>query len=218
MANLYKGMAGSPITSLSAAITSTQTSITVDNGSALPDAPNICTIVGDSAQIETILYTAKSGDVLSSVTRGVEGTAKAWDKGTKVARYFTAYDQQAIIDNFAALAAPLEWHTAELQNGWTGSLQYAKNVPGQAMIKGVNLNPGTAAHRTVIATVPATYKPIASAAFGIVAACGNLAPYGAMIGILLDKDCNIRIVDPLAAAVKGASSPLLSFQAAYYTI
>ena len=97
MANLYKGMAGSPITSLSAAITSTQTSITVDNGSALPDAPNICTIVGDSAQIETILYTAKSGDVLSSVTRGVEGTAKAWDKGTKVARYFTAYDQDALI-------------------------------------------------------------------------------------------------------------------------
>ena len=97
MANLYKGMAGSPITSLSAAITSTQTNVTVDNGGALPDAPNICTIVGDNAQIETILYTAKSGDVLSSVTRGAEGTAKAWDKGTKVARYFTAYDQDALI-------------------------------------------------------------------------------------------------------------------------
>jgi hypothetical protein len=97
MANLYKGMAGSPITSLSAAITSTQTSITVDNGAVLPDAPNICTIAGDNAQIETVLYTAKSGDVLSSVTRGVEGTAKAWDKGAKVARYFTAYDQDALI-------------------------------------------------------------------------------------------------------------------------
>ncbi len=89
---------------------------------------------------------------------------------------------------------------------------------GQAIINTVSLNPGTAAHRTVIATVPATYKPINSAALGIVVACGNLAPYGAMIGILLDKDCNIRIVDPLAAAVNGASNPLLSFQTIYYTI
>ena len=109
MANLYKGMAGSPITSLSAVITSTQTSITVDNGSALPDAPNICTIAGDNAQIETVLYIAKSGDILSGITRGIEGTAKAWPAGTEVARYFTAYDQNAIIQNCIWFAESEEW-------------------------------------------------------------------------------------------------------------
>jgi len=148
-------MAGSPITSLSAAITSTQTSITVDNGAALPDAPNICTIVGDNAQIETILYTAKSGDVLSSVTRGVEGTAKAWPAGTEVARYFTAYDQNAIIQQFAAP----EWHELPLINGWTGSIKYCKNAMGIVSIRG-NITSETMSALTYVSeNLPAEYSP-----------------------------------------------------------
>ena len=155
MANLYKGMAGSPITSLSAAITSTQTSITVDNGSALPDAPNICTIIGDNAQIETVLYTAKSGDVLSSVTRGVEGTAKAWQAGQEVARYFTAYDQNAIIQQFAAP----EWHELPLINDWTGSIEYCKNAMGIVSIRG-NITSETMSALTYVSeNLPAEYSP-----------------------------------------------------------
>ena len=137
MANLYKGMAGSPITSLSAAITSTQTSITVDNGAVLPDAPNICTIAGDNAQIETILYTAKSGDVLSSITRGVEGTAKAWSKGTKIARYFTAYDQNGVIAELDKKASKAELaDTSIIESGSNANGDYVMFGDGMQICMG----------------------------------------------------------------------------------
>ena len=208
MANLYKGMAGSPITSLSAAITSTQTSITVANGGALPDAPNICTICGDGAQIETILYTSKSGDILSGITRGIEGTAKAWDKGTKVARYFTAYDQQAIIDNFAALAAPLEWHELPLINGWAGHLYCAKNALNQVTIEG-NIYPKASelvTHRMIVAELPGVYRPKGQG-IGIPVNCVNVGPYGGMIGFVIDSTGFLRVVDPLADKLKSSTIP-----------
>jgi hypothetical protein len=39
---------------------------------------------------------------LQNVTRGIEGTPRAWPAGTEVARFFTAYDHNAIIDDFIA--------------------------------------------------------------------------------------------------------------------
>jgi hypothetical protein len=121
---LYKGMAGSPITNLVTDVTSTQTSVTVANGGALPDAPNICTICGDGAQIETILYTSKSGDILSGITRGIEGTAKAWPAGTEVARYFTAYDQNAINSALDGLRTDI-----------TGGFTKRVDLTGQVQVK-----------------------------------------------------------------------------------
>ena len=99
MADLYKGIAGSPITYLTADISANQTTISIADDSALPDAPNICTI-GYGENIETIRYGAKSNGVLQNVTRGIEGTPRAWSAGTEVARFFTAYDHNAIIENF----------------------------------------------------------------------------------------------------------------------
>lgn len=98
MAELYKGQAGSPITYLAADISAGQTTISIADDSALPPAPNIATI-GYGESLETIKYGAKSNGVLQNVTRAVEGTARAWQKGTEVARYFTAYDHQAILEN-----------------------------------------------------------------------------------------------------------------------
>ncbi len=99
MADLYKGIEGSPITYLAADISANQTTISIADDSALPDAPNICTI-GYGEQLETIKYGAKSNGVLQNVTRGIEGTPRAWPAGTEVARFFTAYDHNSIIENF----------------------------------------------------------------------------------------------------------------------
>ena len=96
MSELYKAIAGSPITYLSSDISAAQTTISIADDSALPDAPNICTI-GYGENIETIRYGAKSNGVLQNVTRGIEGTPRAWSAGTEVARFFTAYDHNAII-------------------------------------------------------------------------------------------------------------------------
>lgn len=94
---IYKGMAGSPITYLASDISAGQTTISVADDTALPDAPNICTI-GYGEEIETIKYGAKSNGVLQNVVRGVEGAPRAWQAGTEVARFFTAYDHDAIAE------------------------------------------------------------------------------------------------------------------------
>ncbi len=96
---LYKGIAGSPITYLSSDISANQTTISIADDSALPDGPNICTI-GYGEHLETIKYETKSNGVLQNVTRGIEGTPRAWQAGTEVARFFTAYDHNSIIENF----------------------------------------------------------------------------------------------------------------------
>ena len=116
------------------------------------------------------------------------------------------------------IAVPeLEWHTADLQNGWTGNLYYAKNIFGQVMIKASNLGNGTAEHRTIIASLPAGYKPFVNCGVGIAANCTNVGPYGAMLGFIVDNAGDIRIVDPLATVFKDQASsvPTVSFQAIY---
>src|SRR5690554_1490105 len=98
---LYKGQAGSPITYLTSDISANQTTISIADDSALPDAPNICTI-GYGENLETIKYGVKSNGVLQEVVRGIEGTPRAWPAGTEVARFFTAYDHNSIIEDFIA--------------------------------------------------------------------------------------------------------------------
>ena len=109
MSELYRAIAGSPITYLSSDISAAQTTISIADDSALPDAPNICTI-GYGENIETIRYGAKSNGVLQNVTRGIEGTPRAWPAGTEVARFFTAYDLNSIIENFKELLENFNSH------------------------------------------------------------------------------------------------------------
>ncbi|MFD2116327.1 hypothetical protein ACFSTH_08420 [Paenibacillus yanchengensis] len=96
---MYPGMPNSPTTELAAAITATQTTITVLNGSALPDAPNLAVIGGEGELAETILYTNKSGNTLSGITRGLQGVARAWESGLGIARNFTDVDYAALVAN-----------------------------------------------------------------------------------------------------------------------
>jgi|GEM_PF-6232786 len=98
MKPMYPGMVNSPITELAATITDNQTSITVLNGDSLPVAPNIF-VIGQGEIAETVLYTTKSGNTISGLTRGFQGTARAWPSGTKLSRNFTAYDYDSLVKN-----------------------------------------------------------------------------------------------------------------------
>lgn len=109
---LYTGMAGSPITYLTGAMTAEQTTATVSDGTALPDAPNLCTI-GFGGEMETIRYGAKVGNSLSDITRGIEGVPRAWDVGTEVARFFTAYDHNELVAEITRLEQERVAHLAE---------------------------------------------------------------------------------------------------------
>jgi hypothetical protein len=104
---MFPAVANSPATELTAALTDIATTVSVLDASKLPDAPNIATI-GVDESAETIKYTGKIGNDLTGVTRGFSGTtAKAWGVGVGVARYFTAYDADALRENVADHSAEL---------------------------------------------------------------------------------------------------------------
>ena len=98
MKPMYPAKVNSPVTELASDITASQTSISLINGSALADAPNRATI-GQGENAETVIYTVKSGNTISGITRGAEGAARTWLTGTKVARNFTAGDHNTLIEN-----------------------------------------------------------------------------------------------------------------------
>jgi hypothetical protein len=103
LAKMYPPQANTPETSLSGALTAAGTTVNVVAGTMLPDAPNLLTIGADGSTAETVLMTAKNGNVLT-VVRGQDGTtARAWSAGDVIGRYFTAADQKAMQDNITAL-------------------------------------------------------------------------------------------------------------------
>ena len=102
LTTMYAGQTNSPATTLAANITSTATSISVTDASALPAVPFPLTIGINSTSSETVLVTAKSGNILT-VTRGWDGTASAWNADTPCARVFTAKDLNTAQSNITAL-------------------------------------------------------------------------------------------------------------------
>lgn len=100
---MYKAIPFSPITTLTDSIGDGDTIIPVANVGAFPEAPNLAVIGGVNEESETILYSAKTSNALSGCTRGIEGTAKAWNSGETVSRNFTAKDHDTFIENIKEL-------------------------------------------------------------------------------------------------------------------
>src|SRR5690606_9492908 len=136
---MYAPMVNSPITELANAIDAEQTTIEVVDGSKLPDAPNLA-MIGLGENTETILYTQKDGNVLSGVTRGFQGVAKAWPQGTRVARFFAAYDQMAIQENIKTLDQSLAAHLNDFAQLQFGERPYVSTEPKTYYIDAVNGN------------------------------------------------------------------------------
>ena len=136
LVTMYPAQANSPETSLSGALTAAGTTVNVVNGSVLPEAPNLLTIGADGSTAETVLMTAKNGNVLT-VTRAQNGTtARAWSAGDVIARYFTAADQTAMQENIKKLnegkaekaASPTAGNFAGLDS--SGNLTDSGKKPG----------------------------------------------------------------------------------------
>ena len=103
LVKMYPAQANSPETSLSGALTAAGTTVSVMDGSVLPDAPNLLTIGAGGNTAETVLMTAKDGNTLT-VERAQNGTtARAWAAGDSIGRYFTAADQAAMQENITKL-------------------------------------------------------------------------------------------------------------------
>ena len=104
ISTMYPAKAGSPKTVLAIQISASATQITVADGSVLPSAPNIC-VLGSDSSAEIVSYSAKNGNVLTGVVRGLGGTvASVWDVDTIVARNFTSFDHDRFKENIEALS------------------------------------------------------------------------------------------------------------------
>lgn len=105
--DMFEGTINSIPTALASSITAQDTTITLVDGGVLPPGPNICTI-GDSNDAETVQYSIKTGNTLLQVIRGFQGTAKAWNVDTVVARNFTEYDYRALKHNLETISIDMQ--------------------------------------------------------------------------------------------------------------
>lgn len=102
---MYSGFNNSPKTKLTADITFSDTVIPVESVSVFPEGPNLATI-GAGNDAELIRYASISGNNLIGCERGFYGTtASAWYSETKIARYFSRYDADAMKNNIEDLVS-----------------------------------------------------------------------------------------------------------------
>lgn len=102
LTDMYPAKNNSPVTTLTAGINSADTSMTVEDASVLPAAPNIA-VIGTTDSAEIVKYTAINSNTLT-IVRGQNGTVPGvWAEGTTVARNFTALDHESFRTNILDL-------------------------------------------------------------------------------------------------------------------
>lgn len=122
ISTMYSAKAGSPKTVLASMISASSTQMTVADPSVLPSAPNLA-VLGSDSSAEIVSYSAKNGNVLSGLVRGIGGTtASVWDADTIVARNFTSFDHDRFKYNIEAL------QNAKLELSDLGSLATKDSV------------------------------------------------------------------------------------------
>ena len=199
LVTMYPAQANSPETSLSGALTAAGTTVNVVDGSVLPEAPNLLTIGADGSTAETVLMTAKNGNVLT-VTRAQNGTtARAWSAGDVIARYFTAADQTAMQENIKKLnegkaekpSSPTAGHFAGLDS--SGNLTDSGKKPGDF----------AAASHTHTGKADKVSSPTADD-FAALDSSGNLKDSGKKASDFADKDhTHVGKADKVSHATAG---------------
>lgn len=130
---MYPGVNNSPYASIAHDISAADSSITVDDTSVLPAAPNLLTI-GVDETAELVRYSSISGNVISGCERGFNGTvARIWPAETPIYRAFTDYDYSALKDNIDHLNENKSIKATRLtttlpSSGWMGSSPYTQAV------------------------------------------------------------------------------------------
>ena len=102
MENIFTKTAYSPETTLATNITGGATTITVEDITVFPEAPNVATIRNPQTNLaETILYHEISGNQLQGVVRALEASdiARSWAVGTLISSTYTAHEHNAVVNH-----------------------------------------------------------------------------------------------------------------------
>lgn len=115
MKKMYKGVTNSPETFLKENLAQGATTMYVADGTVLGTLPTLA-VIGDDQRAETVLVKSGNGTEYT-IQRAFEGTDKTWTKGTVVARNFTNYDYQTLVDNITELSnKKIPTKLSELEN------------------------------------------------------------------------------------------------------
>lgn len=113
MQTMYAPANNGPRTALATGINSSITTMTVDDASIFPAAPNVLTI-GATEDAELVLYTNITGNIIT-IERGYNGTtAAAWPEDTYVYRAITAQDVSSLQNNINELGTTKQDVTSSL--------------------------------------------------------------------------------------------------------
>ena len=142
ISTMYPAKAGSPKTVLAIQISASATQITVADASVLPSAPNLC-VLGSDSSAEIVSYSAKNGNVLTGVVRGLGGTvASVWDVDTIVARNFTSFDHDRFKENIEALSSEKEDKSALGDLAYQDTIDYSGNqIKNKPTLGGIEVRP-----------------------------------------------------------------------------
>lgn len=95
--DMYKGVANSPETTITNNINETDTIVYVLDETKVPELPNLM-VLGTGVSAETVKVLSIDGNAIT-VERGFQGIPKTWNAGTIIARNFTEYDYNALVEN-----------------------------------------------------------------------------------------------------------------------
>ena len=112
MLEMYKGMVNSPETTITNDINAEDTIIYVLDETKVPEPPNLMTL-GTGTSAETVKVLEVNGNALT-VERGFQGVPRSWNAGTVIARNFTEYDYNALVENVKTLKENTDTNADEL--------------------------------------------------------------------------------------------------------
>lgn len=98
MIEMFKGVANSPETTITNNINESDTIIYVLDETRIPnELPNLM-VLGTGTSAETVKVLSIEGNAIT-VERGFQGVPRSWNAGTIIARNFTEYDYNALVEN-----------------------------------------------------------------------------------------------------------------------
>ncbi|NMB42552.1 MAG: hypothetical protein GX995_00300 [Clostridiales bacterium] len=158
---MYKGVANSPDTTITNNISESDTLIYVLDETRIPEPPNLM-VLGTGVSAETIKVISIDGNALT-VERGFQGVPRSWNAGTVIARNFTEYDYNALVENIKTLKENTDTNADDIISlmNYVGNLENLDTVEKSNIVLALNeIYQELAAHKAEITQQIQNHKDI----------------------------------------------------------
>ena len=153
MLEMFKGVANSPETTITNNISNSDTLIYVLDETRIPEPPNLM-VLGTGVGAETIKVLSIDGNAIT-VERGFQGIPRAWNAGTIIARNFTEYDYNTLVENVKTLKGNTDTNADDILSlmNYVGNLENLDTVEKSNIVLALNeIYQDLASHKAEIAS------------------------------------------------------------------